>query len=511
LNRIFTSTDEAGQRRVAKRTHPVLTFAFSPTRRYLLTLAALAAGYFICAKVGLGFAYVHPSATAIWPPAGIALAAFLVLGLDVWPAILIGAFLANLTTHGTLLTSLCIGAGNTLEGLLGAVLVETFAGGRRFFMRPRDIVKFALLAAILSTTVSATIGLTSLALAGLAPWTGYGHIWLTWWLGDSAADLVVAPALILWTTAPRLEWNGRLFAEGVALVGGLSLVALIVFDGLIPAAQIEHLPVEFVCVPFLFWAAFRLGRRVAATCVLVLSFIAILGTVSGLGPFATQGPNESLLLLQAYLAVLAVTMLAAAAVVWERRQAEERSRYQAVRDELTGLANYRCLMDSLESEIRRSQRAGRSFTTLLLDMNGLKQINDRLGHLVGNRALCRIGEGLKACCRATDIAARFGGDEFAVVLPETSDEGARLLSQRILEHLAEDTEQPPLSVSIGVALYPRDGTSPEKLLSFADQELYRRKSQRRRRAGTDRALREVADTGSVPALTDPTITDTVPR
>jgi diguanylate cyclase (GGDEF)-like protein len=133
-------------------------------------------------------------------------------------------------------------------------------------------------------------------------------------------------------------------------------------------------------------------------------------------------------------------------------------------------------MDTLQAEIRRAQRVGRSFATLLLDMDGLKQINDHLGHLVGNRALRRIGDCLRSCCRATDTPARFGGDEFAVVLPETSGDGAHHLVERIAQHLAADTEHPPLYVSMGVALYPGDGASAEKLLSAADRELYRMKA-----------------------------------
>lgn len=476
MNRTLTSTEEAGPRPAEERSLPARALLYLATHRYPPRLAALAGCYFVAAKLGFEFAYVHPGAPAIWPPAGISLAALLVLGLDVWPAILVAAFVANLTTHGSVVASLCIGAGNTLEGLLGAVLVERFANGRLFFMRPRDIVKFTLLAAILSTMASATIGLTGPTLAGFARGPGNVHVWLTIWLGHSAGALVVAPALILWSTAPRLQWNKGLFLEGLALALGLSLVALTVFDGLIPEAGIEQLPVEFLCTPFLFWAAFRLGRRGAVTCVLLLSFIAVTGTVHGLGPFAAHGPNESLLLLQTYLAVEAVTILAVAAVVWERRQTEEHSRQQAARDELTGLANYRFLMGSLNGEIRRSQRAGREFALVLLDVNGLKQINDQLGHVVGNRALLRVGDCLKASCRVTDTAARFGGDEFAVLLPETSEDGARLLAERIAGHLAADAEQPPISASIGVAVYPRDGSTPERLLSAADQELYRRKA-----------------------------------
>jgi diguanylate cyclase (GGDEF)-like protein len=386
------------------------------------------------------------------------------------------------TTQGSIATSVGIACGNTLEGLVGAILVNRFAQGRMFFVRPRDIVKFAVLAATLSTTVSATVGVMTLALGGYARWSEYGHIWLTWWMGDAAGDLVVAPVLVLWGTAPRLHWSRGWLLEATAVIAGLSVVALIVFDGLIPAFGIERFPLEFLCVPFLFWAAFRLGRRGVATCVLALSWISIAGTLHGFGPFARAAPNESLLLLQAYMAVQAVTMLAAAAVVWERRQDEEHSRRQAVNDELTGLANYRSLMSNLEAEVRRAHRMGAAFTTLLLDMDGLKLINDRYGHLVGNRALCRVAECLRASCRVTDTVARFGGDEFALVLPETSETGARQLAGRIADLLAASDERPQLSVSIGIAVYPRDGATAETLLSAADRELYRTKAVTRARS-----------------------------
>jgi diguanylate cyclase (GGDEF)-like protein len=472
-----TSLDEAAPRGTPERTRREFARPKFPTARELLILAAVAGVYFAAAKLGLGFAIVHPSASAIWPPAGLALAAFLMLGFEVWPAILLGALLANLTTHGSLATSLCIGLGNTLEGLLGAMLVNRYARGRMFFIRPRDIVMFAVLAALVSTTVSPTMGLTSLAVAGFAPWRDYGHIWLTWWLGDATGELVVAPVLVVWGTAPPLPRSRRWWLEAAVILTGLSLVALIVFDGF-PVAGIERFPVEFVCVPFLFWAAFRLGRRAVVTCVLVLALIANIGTLHGVGPFARGPTNESLLLQDAFLAVQAVTMLAAAALVCQFREAEAHLRRQAVKDELTGLANYRYLMSNLGAEIRRAQRAGagRGFSVLLLDMDRLKQINDRHGHLVGNRALCRLAECLRASCRVTDTAARFGGDEFAIILPETSDAGARQLAERVSARVAADGEWPKLSVSVGVAAYPRDGATAEKLLTAADKELYRNKA-----------------------------------
>jgi diguanylate cyclase (GGDEF)-like protein len=148
----------------------------------------------------------------------------------------------------------------------------------------------------------------------------------------------------------------------------------------------------------------------------------------------------------------------------------------SVSDPLTGIANYRQLIDRLQAEIGRSRRTARSFAVLFVDLDGLKEINDRHGHLVGNRALCRVVDVLQISCRTIDIPARFGGDEFALLLPETDEAEAWQVGRRILELLARDSEKPLISVSLGVAIYPRDGETAEALLGAADRSLYDMKS-----------------------------------
>src|SRR5437879_13688176 len=170
---------------------------------YLGTVTVLAAVYLIAAKLGLKLAFVHVSATAVWPPTGIALAAFLVFGYRVWPGIFIGAFLANVLTEGTVATSLGIAAGNTLEGVTGAYLVNRFAGGTHAFDRPQDVFRFAFFAATLSTMVSPTVGVNSLSLSGFASWADFGAIWLTWWLGSAVGALKLAPLFVLCFTSPH--------------------------------------------------------------------------------------------------------------------------------------------------------------------------------------------------------------------------------------------------------------------------------------------------------------------
>src|SRR6266404_2178301 len=161
--------------------------------------------------------------------------------------------------------------------------------------------------------------------------------------------------------------------------------------------------------------------------------------------------------------------------VTKQRQLEEHLRQQAARDSLTGLSNYRHLVEVLDMEVKRSERTGREFALLLFDLDGLKEINDRYGHLIGSHALCRVADVL-SFCRDIDTAARYGGDEFAVVLPETGVEAANQVAQRICAGIANDGMEPLLSVSIGVAVYPYDGERIETLLRAADVAMYSMKA-----------------------------------
>jgi diguanylate cyclase (GGDEF)-like protein len=155
-------------------------------------------------------------------------------------------------------------------------------------------------------------------------------------------------------------------------------------------------------------------------------------------------------------------------------------RILAISDSLTGLANYRHLVDILQSELERSGRTNRPFSVLLMDLDGLKKINDRHGHVIGSRSLCRVATILRLNSRSIDTGARYGGDEFALVLPETDTSAAEQVADRIRQCLSDDDELPRLSISIGVATFPKCGTSVQQLFEFADQALYAMKEQSKR-------------------------------
>jgi diguanylate cyclase (GGDEF)-like protein len=439
------------------------------------TIVALAAAYFVAGKLGLRLAFMNPSASAVWPAAGIALAAFLMVGEWTWPAVYVGAFLVNVTTHGGVVASLVIATGNTWEGLLAALFVHRYAHGRQAFDHPRDVLRYTLLAALLSPMVAATFGTITLAAAGQAHWSDFGITWTTWWLGDAGGLFVVAPLILLWSANDGVVWDVRRWLEAGALVVVTFLAAEVVFGRLFPASTVDY-PLSFLPMPVFIWASFRFGRRGAAGSVALVYAMAVVGTLEGFGPFAQFPRNSALVYLQIFICISAVTALVLAAVVLERRRVEEQLRTLAVSDPLTGLANYGHLVDVLEAEVQRSRRTERPFAVLFLDMDKLKRVNDAYGHLVGSRALWRIAEAIRKSCRAIDTAARYGGDEFALVLPESDEEAARRLERRIKELLAADSELPAVMVSTGIAAYPKDGESAEALLNAADRMLYGAKS-----------------------------------
>jgi PAS domain S-box-containing protein len=319
-------------------------------RRRVVPTLVVGIVYVLAGKLGLDFASIHASASPVWPPTGIALAAFLLLGRGVWPAIFFGAFLVNVTTAGSIASSLGIALGNTLEGIVGATLVERYASGRRVFDRAQDIFKFVALAGFASTTLSASIGVVSLVLAGYARWADSGAVWLTWWLGDAAGALVFAPPIFMLAGDRDLAPLRRRPFEAALVVVAVVIVGTIVFGGVLPSGM-RHYPVAFVCLPPLLWAAFRFGPREAAALIVVLTTIAVAGTLRGMGPFLVGGPNTSLLILQAFMAITALTVLPVAALVWERQRAQEATRRSEER--------YRLIADALPQIVFTTTSDGR--------------------------------------------------------------------------------------------------------------------------------------------------------
>ena len=426
--------------------------------------------YFIAGKLGLMLASLHASASPVWPPAGIALAALLLLGYRAWPAIFVGAFLVNVTTAGNVATSLAIATGNTLEALVGACLVNRFAGGTNVFDRPQGVFKFALSAAI-STIISPVFGLTSLALAGFADWANYGAIWLTWWLGDVTGDLVFTPLVLLWSVASKRRWNKKEAAEVGALLLLLVVLSAVVFGGW-PAVSARNYPIVLICGPIVIWTAFRFTQRETATGIFILSAIAVWGTLHGFGPFVRETENQSLLAVQWWTAVLSITAMALSAGMAERRRVEEELQQQKAVVETasrtkdhfhahelrTPLTPVISTLESLETELAQTEEDRSAEPTpdlqlriayvLLIDVVGYSKllVDDEIELLQELKQIAHETESFRAADAAGKLIRVPMGDGMALLFYRSPEEPVRCaleISRALKDHS-------PIQVRMGI-------------------------------------------------------------
>ena len=295
----------------------------APIRSGRLTASGLglilALVYFASAKLGLALAFSTPSVTAVWPPTGIALAALVLGGRGLWPGVLLGAFLANVTTDVPVYTAAGIAVGNTLEALVGASLLDRF-GFRPALPRLRDIFALVVLAAFLSTAVSATIGVASLSV-GDSLSQGALSTWRVWWLGDMGGDLLVATLIfVLVTHWPYRDLPGSV-AEALVLTVAFVGIGLLVFTNDVPAA--------YLTFPIIVWAGLRFLQPGASVAAVALATVAVTFTANESGPFVRPSQDDSLLLAQGFSMIVGLTGLILATITSQRRSAERRAQHLA--------------------------------------------------------------------------------------------------------------------------------------------------------------------------------------
>jgi serine phosphatase RsbU (regulator of sigma subunit)/integral membrane sensor domain MASE1/anti-sigma regulatory factor (Ser/Thr protein kinase) len=309
----------------------------------VLAVVAVALLYTACGKFGLDLAFESHSVTAIWPPTGIALAALILGGYRLWPAVALGALLTNVDTGVPAITVAGIACGNTLEALVGTYLLRR-VGFRPSFPRVRDVISLVVFGAALSTLVSASIGVTSLLIGDAIPLAHAASVWRTWWLGDMGGDLIVAPALLVAATHyPFTRAPGRAL-EAVCLAVALAGTSVFVFS--------QSTSVTYVVFPLLAWAALRFWQPGAAFGSLLVASIAVAFTANGQGPLAMSGGDDRLLLAQTFVAVAGVTALVLAVVTSARRRAEQAERRIAQKlQQVSDVALAQRGLDSLVNEL----------------------------------------------------------------------------------------------------------------------------------------------------------------
>jgi signal transduction histidine kinase len=289
---------------------------------YPLLLAVLAVVYFGAAKASLVLAIPPGYATAVWPPAGIALVFLWRGGLRLWPGVLVGAAAANYTIAHSLPAALAIGLGNSLEAVAGAWLAQRLlADARGPFSQPLYTLRFFLLC-LGAALIAATVGIASLM--ALDQTEDFVSQWGTWWLGDATGMMVVAPLLVAWIRPGRVVWTPPKMAEGAIMLGLLALVSTEIFFGW--AFGAHGTPLSYLLVPFIIWAAIRFAAREAFTLCALVSLMALVATVTGSGPFAGRSLNESLILQQIFVSTLVATGMVLAALMRNLRRASETMR-----------------------------------------------------------------------------------------------------------------------------------------------------------------------------------------
>ena len=308
---------------------------------------------------------------------------------------------------------------------------------------------------------------------------GQTRVPLAWMVSRTLLALVLIASLVVERRVPNSREPGREIAVALIVVVGVAYLTSAAFfgsplePGMHPRALLSR-PGDFLPAILFAIAAIGFGRRASRRVSSVdRTFCVALWMNVACHVLATQSERllDAPFTVAQFLKVGSYALVLGGALLDNARLFDQ-VRQLAVTDPLTGLSNYRTLINVMESEIQRSRRTGRSFAILLLDLDGLKAINDQHGHLVGSRAICRLASVLRIHSRAMDTAARYGGDEFAVVLPEAGEEAAVSVSRRICERLARDGEFPHVTVSVGAAVFPRDGETIDGLFDTADRALY---------------------------------------
>jgi diguanylate cyclase (GGDEF)-like protein len=297
--------------------------------------------------------------------------------------------------------------------------------------------------------------------------------------------VVVAPLILNWA-AHGIDRPHRKTMEVLCLAVPTLAATHAIFSDSLPG-YLPSLPLTFVILPFVIWAALRFAQREVATLNALVCAIAAWQTLEGHGPFASVPPETTPLLLLAFTSTVMITGLVLNAVVGERSRAIDALakalktlKEEAIRDPLTNLYNRRFLQDYLSRELVRAKREGIRVAVIMIDLDHFKRVNDTAGHSAGDEVLVQVAALLKRHIRGSDIACRFGGEEFTLVLPNATPHSARTRAEAICRAVREESDRlMGVTASLGVAVFPDSTADPEALLRVADQALYQAKGRGR--------------------------------
>lgn len=483
--------------------------------RGLAKAAAIFASYCLLAQAAIHLTIMPEGIVTFWPPNAVVVAALLLSPVRQWWLLIAAGvaaeFVADLGSFA-LWQIAGFGAVNAVEAILTAIVIRwAWLGDARFTI-------FTVRAAVVSGVVFLFVSTPLAALGGAAIYVGgdssipYWEFWRLWWFGDATGLLVMTPFLLVWLgeAIPDAFRERRRRAELAVLAVSLCAGAVLVFFA--PPAWPLWASAPSLLLPILAWAAIRFGLHGATAAMVVIAFVAAAGTTDGLGPFVTESSQAATVLkVQEYLLAAVVLAISLGTtfrqLTWtmrelqdERESLEERiagrttelrkatraAEQRAFKDELTGTNNRRAFFEQGNAIHEHAVRHNRPYSVIMLDIDHFKHINDTFGHAAGDAALQAVADTVDAIARASDVAGRFGGDEFALCLPDTGVDEGGILAERIRRAIA-GKETPwggdPLTVtrSIGIAKYQEGDVSVDTTLIRADDALYRAKHEGRNR------------------------------
>ncbi len=441
----------------------------------------LTAFYCLVAGLGMMLAIAPANVTPIYPAAGLAWSLVIIYGRQAYPIIFIGGMLSNLVPLFVLdkivfsiATGIAIGIGEVLSVMVGCKLLQRFTSEDADFTMPKEILALCIIGVF--WVVSPSVGVSTMWLTGFVTNEAYAYTWLTWWLGDSIGILLMTPAVLIVYRQRRSGRRIPLNLRHLYLSLGIALsLSMLIFS--------LQYPFVFLLTLLCLLSAFWLGQSSLMLINVLIASVATYATLNGLGPFAPHGMPTKFLILQLFIATNVIASLLFWGKIIQIRQLGSllsEARFEARKDSLTNILNRRGFKEIANANILTSRRNDVDSSLLMFDLDDFKQINDSLGHDVGDEVLVYLTREVERCIRAADVFGRIGGEEFAILLHNTEGQQAEHLAQRICQAVAK-TPVPTakgevkITVSIGATLVHAHETL-ETAFMRVDSLLYKAKT-----------------------------------